>query len=110
MARVWVQASRWQRARAEDRIRALKDTGMRNLPFRGYAQNQIWLTSWSLSGVCQSADASAAGFRLGSALGPPPIFGLLRADGYLREVLALHRETKARTPDADERRTSLAQA
>lgn len=32
-----------QRARAEDRIRALKDTGMRNLPFHGYAHNQIWL-------------------------------------------------------------------
>jgi Transposase DDE domain group 1 len=32
-----------QRARAEDRIRALKDTGMRNLPFHGYAQNQLWL-------------------------------------------------------------------
>jgi hypothetical protein len=32
-----------QRARAEDRIRALKDTGLRNLPFQGFAQNQIWL-------------------------------------------------------------------
>lgn len=32
-----------QRARAEDRIRNLKDTGMRNLPFHGYTQNQIWL-------------------------------------------------------------------
>jgi hypothetical protein len=32
-----------QRARAEDRIRALKDTGMRNLPFHGFAHNQIWL-------------------------------------------------------------------
>jgi hypothetical protein len=32
-----------QRARAEDRIRCLKDTGMRNLPFHGYAHNQIWL-------------------------------------------------------------------
>lgn len=32
-----------QRARAEDRIRGLKDTGMRNLPFHGFAQNQIWL-------------------------------------------------------------------
>jgi hypothetical protein len=32
-----------QRARAEDRIRGLKDTGMRNLPFHGYAHNQIWL-------------------------------------------------------------------
>jgi hypothetical protein len=32
-----------QRARCEDRIRGLKDTGMRNLPFHGYNQNQIWL-------------------------------------------------------------------
>lgn len=32
-----------QRARAEDRIRAQKDTGMRNLPFHGFAHNQIWL-------------------------------------------------------------------
>ena len=32
-----------QRARAEDRIRALKDTGLRNLPFHSFTQNQIWL-------------------------------------------------------------------
>lgn len=32
-----------QRARAEDRIRGLKDTGLRNLPFHGFSQNQIWL-------------------------------------------------------------------
>jgi len=32
-----------QRARCEDRIRALKDTGMRNLPFGDYAKNRIWL-------------------------------------------------------------------
>lgn len=32
-----------QRARCEDRIRCLKDTGLRNLPFHGFAQNQIWL-------------------------------------------------------------------
>lgn len=32
-----------QRARAEDRIRGLKDTGLRNLPFHGFAQNRIWL-------------------------------------------------------------------
>jgi len=31
------------RARAEDRIRQLKDTGLRNLPLQGFAQNQIWL-------------------------------------------------------------------
>jgi hypothetical protein len=32
-----------QRARCEDRIRCLKDTGLRNLPFHGYNHNQIWL-------------------------------------------------------------------
>ena len=32
-----------QRARAEDRIRGLKDTGLRNLPFHGYQQNRIWV-------------------------------------------------------------------
>jgi hypothetical protein len=32
-----------QRARAEDRIRALKDTGLRNLPYHHFAHNQIWL-------------------------------------------------------------------
>ena len=32
-----------QRARAEDRIRNLKDTGLTNLPFHRFAQNQIWL-------------------------------------------------------------------
>jgi hypothetical protein len=32
-----------QRARAEDRIRAARDTGLRNLPLHGAAQNQIWL-------------------------------------------------------------------
>jgi hypothetical protein len=31
-----------QRARCEDRIRGLKDTGLRNLPFHGYAKNRIW--------------------------------------------------------------------
>ena len=31
-----------RRARCEDRIRIAKDTGLRNLPLHGYAQNQIW--------------------------------------------------------------------
>ena len=31
------------RARCEDRIRNAKDTGMRNLPFKSFAANQIWL-------------------------------------------------------------------
>ncbi len=32
-----------QRARAEDRIRGLKDTGLTNLPYHRFAANQIWL-------------------------------------------------------------------
>jgi hypothetical protein len=31
-----------RRARCEDRIRCAKDTGLRNFPLQGYAQNQIW--------------------------------------------------------------------
>jgi Transposase DDE domain group 1 len=31
-----------RRARCEDRIRAAKDTGLRNLPLQGFGQNQIW--------------------------------------------------------------------
>jgi Transposase DDE domain group 1 len=31
------------RARAEDRIRGLKDTGMTNLPLHAFTKNQIWL-------------------------------------------------------------------
>ena len=32
-----------QRARCEDRIRCLKDTGLRNLPFHRFDQNRIWV-------------------------------------------------------------------
>ncbi|OLT27194.1 hypothetical protein BJF83_18545 [Nocardiopsis sp. CNR-923] len=32
-----------RRARAEDRIRAAKDTGLANLPLHGFAANQIWI-------------------------------------------------------------------
>jgi Transposase DDE domain group 1 len=46
-----LEARHRQRARAEDRIRNLKDTGLRNLPFHGFAQNQIWLQI-----VCLAAD------------------------------------------------------
>ena len=39
-----------RRARCEDRIRAAKDTGLRNLPLHGYAQNQIWCEITALAG------------------------------------------------------------
>jgi DDE family transposase len=36
-------------ARVEDRIRAGKDTGLRNLPFHDFTQNQIWLAITALA-------------------------------------------------------------
>jgi Transposase DDE domain group 1 len=36
-------------ARVEDRIRTAKDTGLRNLPFHDFAQNQIWLQITALA-------------------------------------------------------------
>jgi Transposase DDE domain group 1 len=39
-----------QRARCEDRIRGAKDTGLRNLPLNGYAQNQAWCEIGALAG------------------------------------------------------------
>ncbi|GGW13189.1 hypothetical protein GCM10018980_71490 [Streptomyces capoamus] len=33
----------WLRARAEDRIRAARATGLRNLPLHTTAQNKVWL-------------------------------------------------------------------
>ena len=36
-------------ARVEDRIRAGKDTGLRNLPYHDAAQNRIWLAIAALA-------------------------------------------------------------
>jgi len=38
-----------RRARCEDRIRCAKDTGLRNLPRHGFAQNQLWCEIVSLA-------------------------------------------------------------
>ena len=46
---VWaVVASRWPSC-VEDRIRAGKDTGLRNLPFHDLAQNRIWVAIAALA-------------------------------------------------------------
>lgn len=39
-----------QRARCEDRIRCLKDTGLANLPLYGFGQNRIWVEIVALAG------------------------------------------------------------
>ncbi|MFB7860170.1 transposase [Rhodococcus qingshengii] len=38
-----------RRARCEDRIRTVKDTGLTNLPLQGFAQNEIWLAIVALA-------------------------------------------------------------
>ena len=39
-----------RRARVEDRIRAAKDTGLRNLPLYGFNQNRIWTAIVAIAG------------------------------------------------------------
>jgi hypothetical protein len=43
------------RARAEGRIRCLKDTGLRNLPLHDFAADQIWLELVALAAAHQFA-------------------------------------------------------
>jgi hypothetical protein len=71
-----------QRARCEDRIRCAKDTGLRNLPLKGYAQNQLWceivslaceLLAWTqllaLTGTARRWEPKRLRLRLFSAAG-----------------------------------------
>jgi hypothetical protein len=71
-----------RRARCEDRIRAAKDTGLRNLPLHGFAQNQIWcelvamaseLTAWiqmlALNGPARAWEPKRLRLRLFTAAG-----------------------------------------
>jgi Transposase DDE domain group 1 len=71
-----------RRARCEDRIRNAQDTGLRNLPLHGFAQNQMWcelvamaseLTAWTqmlaLPGAGRAWEPKRLRLRLFSAAG-----------------------------------------
>jgi hypothetical protein len=71
-----------RRARCEDRIRCAKDTGLRNLPLHGFAQNQLWcelvamaseLTAWiqllALDGPARAWEPKRLRLRLFSTAG-----------------------------------------
>jgi Transposase DDE domain group 1 len=71
-----------RRARCEDRIRCAKDTGLRNLPLKGFAQNQLWceivalaceLLAWTqmlaLDGVARRWEPKRLRLRLFSVAG-----------------------------------------
>jgi hypothetical protein len=68
-----------RRARCEDRIRNAKDTGLRNFPLKGFAQNQLWceivslaceLLAWTQ--MLALTGTAAAGNRNGSACASSP--------------------------------------
>ncbi len=70
-----------RRARCEDRIRCAKDTGLRNLPLHGFAQNQLWceivalaceLLAWMqmLHSPAPPADGNPGGCACGSSPAP----------------------------------------
>ena len=73
-----------RRARCEDRIRCAKDTGLRNLPLKGFAQNQVWceivalaceLLAWTqmlaLTGTARRWEPKRLRLRLFAVAGPP---------------------------------------
>jgi len=77
-----LELHRRRRARCEDRIRNAKDTGLRNLPLHGFAQNQIWcelvamaseLLAWTamlaLDGPARAWEPKRLRLRLFSAAG-----------------------------------------
>src|SRR5438270_8539925 len=85
-----------RRARCEDRIRCAKDTGLRNLPLQGFAQNQLWceitalaceLLAWTqllaLTGQARRWEPKRLRLRLFSAAGR-----LVRSGRRLRLRLA----------------------
>ena len=87
-----------RRARCEDRIRNAKDTGLRNLPLHGFAQNQLWceitalaceLLAWTqllaLTGTARRWEPKRLRLRLFSVAGR-----LARSGRRLRLRLARH--------------------
>jgi Transposase DDE domain group 1 len=87
-----------RRARCEDRIRCAKDTGLRNLPLKGFAQNQLWceivalaceLLAWTqmlaLTGTARRWEPRRLRLRLFSVAGR-----LVRGGRRLRLRLARH--------------------
>jgi hypothetical protein len=105
-----------RRARCEDRIRCAKDTGLRNLPLHGYAQNKIWceivalaseLTAWmqmlALRGAARRWEPKRLRLRLFSAAGR-----IVRGGRRLRLRLAVRWPWAREITDAITRLQALA--
>ena len=83
------------RARAEDRIRNLKDTGLRNLPLHDFAQNQIWLETVLLAGDLL---AHTAALSLGAHRRAEPKRLRLRLLHVAARIITTGRKTVLRLP------------
>jgi Transposase DDE domain group 1 len=84
-----------QRARAEDRIRAARATGLRNLPLHDAAQNRIWLEIVQIAlDLLACLDADARPRRPGPPVGTPPP----AAAAALRSRSARHHRTPPHPP------------
>jgi Transposase DDE domain group 1 len=70
-----------RRARCEDRIRNAKDTGLRNLPLHGFAQNQLWCELVPMASELLAWTAMLA--LEGPARGEPKRLRLFAAAGRL---------------------------
>jgi hypothetical protein len=105
-----------RRARCEDRIRCAKDTGLRNLPLKGFAQNRLWceivalaceLLAWTqllaLTGAARRWEPKRLRLRLFS------VAGRLASSGRrLRLRLAEHWPWAARITTAAARLQAIA--
>jgi len=83
------------RARAEDRIRALKDLGLRNLPLHDTAQNRVWLTAVMLA---QNLLTWTATLALGAHRATEPKRLRLRLLNVAARVLTTGRRVTLRLP------------
>jgi hypothetical protein len=70
-----------RRARCEDRIRGAKDTGLRNLPLQGFAQNQLWCEIVGPGLRADRLDADARAHR-----GRPPMGAARRMPRSLKSA------------------------
>jgi hypothetical protein len=85
-----------RRARCEDRIRAAKDTGPRNLPFHGFTQNQIRGNGVRAAGLDPDVRPARPGPALGTQMAAAAPVQRGRAHRLHRQApAAAHRNTLA---------------
>jgi hypothetical protein len=85
--------------RAEDRIRCLKDTGLRNLPFHSYGANRIWLEIVALAGDLIARTQTLAFDRLQPARKWKPKRFRFRLLAVAGRIIRTGRQRRLRLPE-----------